>query len=51
MNKLELKVDKTQEFFEQHNIEENRFESLKCRTIFQENGFVIDKEANIDRSH
>jgi O-methyltransferase involved in polyketide biosynthesis len=52
MKKLELKVDdKTQEFFEQHNIEENRFESFEeAEIFFKRMGFVIDKEANIDRA-
>jgi len=52
MNKLELKVDdKTQEFFEQHNIEENRFESFEeAEIFFKRMGFVIDKEANVDRA-
>jgi hypothetical protein len=52
MKKLELKVDdKTQEFFEQHNIEENRFESFEeAEIFFKRMGFVIDKEANIERA-
>jgi O-methyltransferase involved in polyketide biosynthesis len=52
LNKLELKVDdKTQEFFEQHNIEENRFESFKeAETFFKSMGFIVDKEAKIHRS-
>jgi O-methyltransferase involved in polyketide biosynthesis len=50
--KLELKLDdKTRDFFEQHNIEENRFESFKeAETFFKSMGFTIDKEAKIQRS-
>jgi len=50
--KLDLKVDyKTQEFFEQHNIEDNRFESfVKAEAFFNKMGFIVDKEAKIKRS-
>lgn len=50
--KLELKVDdKTQEFFEQHQIEENKFGSFQdAGTFFKSMGFVIEKEAKINRS-
>jgi O-methyltransferase involved in polyketide biosynthesis len=51
-NKLDLKLDsKTKEFFEEHQIEENKFESFKeAETFFRRMGFVIDKEANIRSS-
>ena len=51
-DKLDLKLDnKTKEFFEQHRIEENRFESFKeAEAFFNRMGFVVDKEANIRAS-
>ena len=50
--KLDLKVDdSTQEFFEQHNIEENRFESFgEAEEFFKKMGFIVDNEAKIKRS-
>jgi O-methyltransferase involved in polyketide biosynthesis len=43
--------DKTKEFFEQHHIEENKFESFeKARTFFKNMGFIIDKEADVPPS-
>jgi O-methyltransferase involved in polyketide biosynthesis len=52
LKKLELKVDaRTQEFFEQHHIEENRFESFEeAEAFFNTMGFVVEKEAKINRS-
>ena len=51
MNKLELKVnDKTQEFFEQHNIDEIDLKTLRTEIFFKRMGFIIDKEAIIDRT-
>jgi O-methyltransferase involved in polyketide biosynthesis len=49
---LELNVDdKTKEFFEQHNLEENRFESFKeAEEFFKSMGFVVEKEAKIENS-
>ena len=49
---LDLKLDeKTQEFFEQHRIEDNRLESFKeAEAFFRRMGFIVDKEANIKRS-
>jgi len=46
---LDLKLDdKTKEFFEQHRIEENRFESFaEAESFFNKMGFVVEKEANI----
>ena len=50
--KLDLKLDdKTKTFFEQHRIEENRFESFKeAEAFFKRMGFIIDKEAEIKKS-
>ena len=50
--KLDLKIDsKTKEFFLQHKIEENKFNSFKdAELFFKKMGFVIDKEAVVDRS-
>ncbi len=50
--KLSLKFDnKTKEFFEQHCIEDNKFESFEeAEVFFKQMGFTIDKEANIKRS-
>lgn len=52
LKKLELKVDdKTRDFFEQHNIEENRFDSFnEADTFFKSMGFIVEKEATIHRS-
>lgn len=51
-NKLNLKIDdKTKEFFEQHRLENNKFESFEeARNFFKRMGFVIDKEAIVPRS-
>ena len=51
-DKLNLRFDnKTTEFFEQHRIEDNKFESFKeAETFFRQMGLVIDKEANVKRS-
>jgi O-methyltransferase involved in polyketide biosynthesis len=41
--------DKTRKFFEQHNIEENKFESFEeAAKFFTRMGFTIDKEANLE---
>ena len=50
--KLDLKVDdKTKEFFEQHRIEENKFESFEeAEAFFRSMGFIVDKEAEIQHS-
>jgi O-methyltransferase involved in polyketide biosynthesis len=50
--KLKLKINaKTQEFFEQHRIEDNKFESFEeARTFFKKMGFVVDQEAKLKRS-
>lgn len=50
--KLNLKIDnKTKAFFEQHNIEDNKFESFEsAEAFFKKMGFKIDKEAKIKRS-
>jgi O-methyltransferase involved in polyketide biosynthesis len=50
--KLGLKVDeKTQEFFDQHRLEENRFGSFKeAKAFFKNMGFIVDKEANVKKS-
>ena len=47
-----LKLDqKTTAFFEEHRIEDNKFNSFEeAETFFKRMGFVIDKEADIDRS-
>ena len=51
-DKLNLRFDnKTTEFFEQHRIEDNKFESFEeAETFFRQMGLVIDKEANVERS-
>jgi len=48
--KLNFKVDdRTKEFFEEHQIEEKRFESFsEAEEFFKKMGFTIDKEADID---
>lgn len=41
--------ERTKRFFEEHNVEANRFESFeKAEAFFNRMGFVIDKEADID---
>ncbi len=51
MDKLELKLDnKTKEFFEQHQIEKNKFENFAdARQFFEDHGFLVDAEAKTDR--
>lgn len=51
-DRLHLRVDeKTKAFLEQHNVEENKFESFEDAEIFFKNaGFIIDKIATVDRS-
>jgi O-methyltransferase involved in polyketide biosynthesis len=50
---LGLKVDeRTQQFFEQHNMEENKFDSFSDAEIFfNRMGFSVEKEAKLERSH
>jgi len=50
--KLDLKFDqKTTAFFEEHRIEDNKFESFKeAEAFFKCMGFVIDKEAEMSYS-
>lgn len=44
--------DQLQKFFDQHNIEENKFESFEAaEAFFKQAGFVIDQEAVPDYSH
>lgn len=41
--------EKTKKFFEDHNVEANRFDSFEhAEAFFKQMGFRIDKEANID---
>lgn len=41
--------EKTRKFFEEHNVEENRFESMEAaEAFFKKNGFFIDKEAAVN---
>jgi O-methyltransferase involved in polyketide biosynthesis len=43
--------DRSQEFFEQHRIEDNKFGSFKeAEEFFKRMGFIIDKEAKIENS-
>ncbi len=43
--------DELEKFLEQHNIEENKFDSLEAaEEFFKSEGFVIDKEAALDYS-
>jgi O-methyltransferase involved in polyketide biosynthesis len=51
--KLELKIDdKTKEFFLQHNIEDNKFESFdEAKKFFKKLGFTIDKIAKVERAN
>lgn len=43
--------DKLQQFFEQHKIEENKFDSFEAaKAFFEERGFVVDKVAQIDHT-
>ena len=52
VDKLDLKLDdKTKFFFDQHNIEGNKFESFEAaESFFNKNGLIIDKIAETDRS-
>ena len=52
IDKLDLNIDsKTQRFFEQHQIENNKFDSFEdAKTFFKRMGFRIDKEADIKSS-
>ena len=51
-NNLGLKFeDKTKDFFGRHNIEDNKFDSFEeAESFFRKMGFIIDKEAIINRS-
>jgi O-methyltransferase involved in polyketide biosynthesis len=41
--------DELQGFLDQHRIEENKFDNLEqAEAFFKENGFVVDKEADVD---
>jgi O-methyltransferase involved in polyketide biosynthesis len=41
--------DKTKRFFEEHQVEANRFDSIEqAEEFFKRMGFIIDKEADID---
>lgn len=41
--------DQLQQFFEQHKIEENKFDSMEAATaFFKDNGLILDKEAQPD---
>jgi O-methyltransferase involved in polyketide biosynthesis len=48
--KMRLRLDdKLQQFFDQHRIEDNKFESFEAaEALFNKAGFVVDKEAKID---
>lgn len=47
---LQMK-DKLQTFLDKHNVEENKFENMEdAKAFFEEEGFVIDKEAEPDYS-
>lgn len=50
--KLNLQIDpRTKAFFEQHDIENNKFESTEeAEEFFKRMGFIIDKEAKMKRS-
>jgi O-methyltransferase involved in polyketide biosynthesis len=50
--KLNLNIDsKTKEFFEQHRLEDNKFESFEdAEAFFGKFGFVVDREATVKRS-
>jgi O-methyltransferase involved in polyketide biosynthesis len=50
-NRTIPKDEQWNNFFEQHNIEENKFDSFaEAESFFKRNGFIIDKEALTDRS-
>jgi O-methyltransferase involved in polyketide biosynthesis len=43
--------DKTKRFFEEHQVEANRFDSMEqAEAFFKKMGFVIDKEAEVDHT-
>ena len=50
---LNLKVDnRTQQFFEEHKLEDNKFGSFgEAEAFFNRMGFVVEKEAKIKRSN
>lgn len=44
-------TDKLQSFLDQHNVNENMFESMEsAEAFFKSEGFIIDKEAELDNS-
>lgn len=44
-------TEREKEFFEQHQIEDNKFESFEAaKQFFSSAGFILDKEAHADRS-
>lgn len=51
-DQFKLKLDKrTEAFFEQHRIEDNKFESFEsAENFFKEMGFAIDRVAHVKRS-
>jgi O-methyltransferase involved in polyketide biosynthesis len=50
--KFDLKIDsKTTEFFKQHHIEDNKFNSFEeAESFFSRMGFIIDKESDVKSS-
>jgi O-methyltransferase involved in polyketide biosynthesis len=53
LDKIELKIDdNTKQFFLQHNIEDNKFESFgEAEEFFKKMGFTIDKKADVKRAN
>jgi hypothetical protein len=46
-----VKIDINKHFFEEHKIEDNKFDNFgAAKSFFNQNGFVIDKEADTDYS-
>ena len=46
-----VRDNRQKKFFQQHNIEDNKFESfVAAETFFNSMGFTLDKEAEIDHS-
>jgi O-methyltransferase involved in polyketide biosynthesis len=52
VKRIDIKTGKAEtEFFEQHNIEDNKFESFEqALDFFKRMGFIIEREANVDKS-
>jgi len=43
--------DREKNFFEQHNVEANKFDSFEsAEAFFKKQGFIVDKEAVLDRA-